>query len=171
MPRQELNSDTLPIEQRPPISDDPSAYDGDIITGEPIAQVALGKGMSPEYLAMLAFNEEPVTIRLEPSSDQNAATSHPFWCNGKRAEVFQNGRWEEIGYLPTGRELIVKRKILEIIIRAKKDTVHTKVQNPDSDQPHNVVERFTNATHSFSIIEDRNPRGAAWVQELRRRNI
>jgi len=172
MPRQELNSDTLPIEQRPPISDDPSQYDGDIITGEPIREVALGKkGLSPEYLAMLAFMEEPVTIRMEPSSEQNAATSHPFWCNGKPAEVFQNGCWQEIGYLPTGRELTIKRKILEIIIRAKKDTVHTRIQNPDSDQPNNTVDRYTTATHSFSIIEDRNPRGAAWVAEVRRRNL
>lgn len=163
MPRTELNSDTLPpIEQMAPIID-PSTYDGDVVLTERIE--------SNDYAEALAFMEEPVTIRLEPSSDQNAATSHPFWCNGKRAEVFQNGRWDEIGYLPTGVHLTIRRKILEIIVRAKKDTVHTRIQNPDSDQPNNVVDRYTNATHSFSIIEDRNPRGAAWVQELRRRNL
>ncbi len=169
MPRQELNSDTLSIEQRPPISDDPSQYDGDIITGEPLAEIALGRDR--EYLAELAFNEEPVTIRLEPSSDENAATSHPFWCNGKRAEVFQHGQWQEIGYLPTGVELIVKRKIVEIIIRAKRDRIHTKVRNPDSDTPHNEIDRFTSSAHSFSILRDDNPRGPAWVREVMRRNM
>jgi hypothetical protein len=164
MARQELHSNKLPTEQKPPISDDPSSYDGDIITGERIASV------DADYLADLAMNEEPVTIRLEPSSDKNAATSFPIWVNGKRAEVFQNGRWEEIGYLPVGCILTVKRKVLEVIIRAKTDTVHTKVQEMESERPNNVIQRFTSPVHSFSVLEDANPRGAAWVAELRRRN-
>lgn len=164
MPRQELHSDTMPIEQMPPI-EDISKYDGDVVLTEKT------KGPSPEYLAELAFNEEPVTIRIEPSSDKNAATAFPVWVNGKGAEVFQNNRWDEIGYLPVGRVLIVKRKVLEVIIRAKVDTVHTKVQEMDSERPNNVIQRFTSPVHSFSIIEDRNPRGAAWVTELRRRNL
>lgn len=163
MPRQELNSDSLPIEQLPPITD-PSTYDGDVLVGERI------DSGSKDYLDELAFNEEPVTIRIEPSSDKNAATAFPIWVNGQKAQVFQNGRWDEIGYLPVGRELIVKRKVLEVIIRAKINTIHTRVERPESDQPHNTEDRYTSAVHSFSIIEDRNPRGAAWVREIRRRN-
>jgi hypothetical protein len=41
----------------------------------------------------------------------------------------------------------------------------------DSESPDNRVKRFTSPVSSFSIIDDRNPKGAAWVQELRRRNI
>ena len=173
MPRQELNSDMLPkTEQMPPISDDPSAYDGDIITGEPLREIAHGKGkLSADYLAELAFNEEPVTIMLEPSADKNAASAFPIWVNGKRAEVYQNGAWQEIGYLPTGRELIVKRKVLEVIIRAKIDTVSTKILDENGERPNNIISRFTSPVHSFSILEDRNPRGPAWVAELRRRNL
>jgi hypothetical protein len=164
MARQELHSDTLPkIEQMPPIVDT-SAYDGDIVVGEKI-------GGDVAYLDELAFMEEPVTIRLEPSSDKNASMAFPIWVNGKPAEVFQAGRWDEIGYLPVGRVLVIKRKVLEIIIRAKVDTVHTKVREMDSERPNNVIERFTSPVHSFSIIEDKNPRGAAWVGELRRRNL
>lgn len=166
MARQELHSETLPpIQQRAPIPDDISEAVGDFITGEQIRSV------DATYLADLAMMEEPVTIRLEPSSDKNAATVFPIWVNGKMAEVFQNGRWAEIGYLPVGMPLTVKRKVLEVIIRAKTDTVHTKVTGMDQDQPRNTVDRFTSPVHSFSIIEDRNPRGAAWVSELRRRNI
>jgi hypothetical protein len=163
MPRQELHSDTMPIEQRPPISDDPSTYDGDVVMTERTHQ--------QDYLDELAFMEEPVTVRLEPSSDKNAAGSYPVWVNGKMAEVFQNGRWDEIGYLPVGKVLVVKRKVLEVIIRAKIDTVQTNVLDQDSERPNNVINRFTSPVHSFSIIEDRNPRGPAWVQELRRRNL
>jgi hypothetical protein len=164
MARQELHSDTLPkTEQMPPIMD-PSTYDGDVVLTERTHQ--------QDYLDELAFMEEPVTIRLEPSSDPNAATAFPVWVNGKPAEVFQRGRWFEIGYLPVGQVMVVKRKVLEIIIRAKIDTIHTKVQEMGNDQPvNNYVQRFTSSVHSFSIIEDTNPRGPGWVQELRRRNL
>jgi hypothetical protein len=162
MARQPLHSDDIAIEQKPPIVD-PSAYEGDVIIGEKIGNA--------EYLDELAFNEEPVTIRIEPSSDRNAASCYPVWVNGKKAEVFQNGRWEEIGYLPVATVLTVKRKVLEIIIRAKVDTIQTKILEQDAERPNNVVHRSTSAVHSFSIIEDRNPRGAAWVTELRRRNL
>lgn len=162
MARQELHSDTMKIEQKAPIVD-PKAYDGDVILTE--------RTHDQDYLDELLFNEEPVTIRLEPSSDRNAASCYPVWVNGKKAEVFQNGRWDEIGYLPVGRQLVVKRKVLEIIIRAKVDTIQTQILEQDAERPNNMVTRSTSAVHSFSIIEDRNPRGAAWATELRRRNL
>lgn len=162
MARQELHSDTIKIEQKPDVTDT-SGYDGDIVTGEKIGE--------KDYLDELAFMEEPVTIRLEPSSDKNAAMAFPLWVNGKGAEVFQRGRWDVIGYLPVGQVLITKRKYLEVIIRAKVDAVHTKILESDSERPNNAIQRFTSPVHSFSIIEDRNPKGAAWVQELRRRNL
>lgn len=162
MARQELHSDTLKTEQKPPIVDT-STYEGDIVTGEIIGDA--------DYAGELAFMEEPVMIRIEPSSDRNAAGAMPVWVNGKPAEVFQRGKWDEIGYLPVATVLIVKRKVLEVIIRAKVDTVQTKILEQDSERPNNVVNRFTSPVHSFSIIEDKNPRGAAWVTELRRRNL
>ena len=164
MARQELHSETLPkIEQQPDIKDT-TAYDGDIILTDK-------ERMNADYLAELAFMEEPVTIRLEPSSDKNAAMVFPIWVNGKRAEVYQRGRWEEIGYLPVGVPLVIKRKVLEVIVRAKVDTVQTRIIDENGDRPNNVISRFTSPVHSFSIIEDRNPRGAAWVSEIRRRNL
>jgi hypothetical protein len=160
--RQELHSETLPkVEQMPDIKD-PAAYDGDIILTD--------RAINQDYLDELAFMEEAVTIRLEPSSDKNAAMAFPVWCNGKKAEVFQGGRWIEIGYLPVGVVMVVKRKVLEIIIRAKTDRVETKILDESGERPNNVISRFTSPVHSFSIIEDQNPRGPSWVAELRRRN-
>lgn len=162
MPRQELHSDTMPVEQMPPIADT-SAYDGDIILTEDV--------LKKEYADELAFNEEPVVIRIEPSSEKNAAGAFPVWVNGQPAQVFQQGQWREIGWLPVGQVLTVKRKVLEVIIRAKIDTIQTKILDEDGERPNNVIQRFTSPVHSFSILEDRNPRGPAWVQELRRRNL
>lgn len=162
MPRQELHSESLTIEQKPPILDD-EIPDGEIIlTDKDLA--------SKDYLEALQFMEEPVTIRLQPSSDKNAAMALPVTVNGKPAEVFQRGRWEEIGYLPVNQNLTIKRKVLEVIIRAKVDTINTQIVNPEAAQPGNQVNRFTSPLHSFSILEDKNPRGSAWVAEMMRRN-
>ncbi len=163
MPRQELHSESLTIEQKPDISDDPADYDGDIVLVD-AAQ------LTKDYEAALAFMEEPVTIRLQPSAEKNAAMALPVTINGKPAEVFQRGRWEEVGYLPVNRTLTVKRKVLEVIIRAKVDTINTLIDNPESDNPNNRVSRFTSPLHSFSILEDKNPRGADWCAEMMRRN-
>ena len=160
----ELHSDTMPKTEQMPPSTDTAAYSGDIVLGEKV-------GGNTAYLDELAFMAEPVVIRIEPSSAPNAPDSFPVWVNGKRAEVYQNGRWDEIGYLPVGRVLTVRRSTLEVIIRAKVDTVMTKVLDEQSERPNNVVQRFTSPVHSFSILDDPNPRGPAWVSELRRRNL
>ena len=163
MARQELHSDQLPkTEQMPPIVD-PSTYDGDVVIGEKIGNT--------DYLDELGFMDEPVTIRLEPSSDKNAAGAMPVWCNGRAAEVLINGQWRECAYLPVGQVLTTKRKYLEIIIRAKVDTIVTRILEMESERPNNAITRFTSPVSSFSIIGDPNPRGPAWVSELRRRNL
>jgi hypothetical protein len=158
----ELHTDDMPIDQRA-VPEDLSDREGDVILVDPsIAKKA--------WLADLAFNEEPVTIRLEPSSDENAVQVFPCWVNGKGAEVFRNGRWEEIAYLPIGEVITVKRKYLEVIARAKVDTIRTPPMDASTEHPNNRPTRRTHAVNTFSVIEDRNPRGAAWLTEMMRRN-
>jgi hypothetical protein len=165
MARSELHSSKLPpVAQRAPVADDGKPA-SDFITGETIGSV------DATYMADLAMLEEPVTIRLEPSSDKNAATSFPVWVNGKGAECLINERWVEIVYLPVGMSLTIKRKYLGVIVSAKTDAVTTRIVDMDGERPNNVVSRNTSPVHSFSILEDANPRGAAWVAELRRRNL
>jgi len=162
MPRAALHSSTIKIEQKPDIDPDAERV-GDIVVAD--------KPFDLDYAEALAFNEEPVTIRLEPSAEKNAATSFPVWVNGKGCEVLMNGRWLEMIYLPVGVPLTVKRKYLEVIVRTKLDTLQTLVSEPESETPNNTIRRFTSAVHSFSIIEDKNPQGVAWLSELRRRNF
>lgn len=161
-PARERHSDDTPVEQRPTAAN-LADRDGDVILVERIGNA--------DYLDELAFMQEPVTIRLEPSNDKNAITAFPVWVNGIGAEVFQNGRWRALTWLPTGLEIIVKRMVLEVIARTKVDTIHTEVRRPESDKPFNAEQRFTSPVHSFSVILDKNPRGAAWLTEMRRRNF
>jgi hypothetical protein len=159
----ELHSADIKIDQKAPLLVEPGAARSEIVLTDQLPQ--------KEYLDELAFNEEPVTIRIEPSSDKNAPAAYPIWNNGKGCEVWQRGRWEEITYLPVGRNLIIKRKYLAIMATAKQDTVHTEVKERDGENPENIVQRFTSAVMTFSVLEDKNPRGAAWLTELRRRNF
>lgn len=157
----EVHSESLgPIEQPAPI-EDLSAYDGEVVFAE--------KVFTQPYLEELAFNEEPVTVRLEPSAERNAPTSAPFWVNGKPAEVFTQGRWIECGHLPIGQILTIKRKVLERIICNKITNVDNEIQDRASERPNNVIKRNTMPVRGFSVLEDRNPRGAAWMAELYRR--
>lgn len=158
----EFNTDSVKIEQRAPISD-ASSYDGDVILGEKIGNA--------DYLDELKFMEEPILILIQPSSEPNAAGAVPVWCNGKGAEAFFNNRWNEITYLPVGQQLTIKRKILEVMLRSKTDTVHTRILDEHGDRPNNVVNRFTRSTNSISVLQDRSPRGGAWMTEMLRRNV
>jgi hypothetical protein len=161
MPRAALHSEDIKIEQKSDIVD--------VLERKP--EIVRADKIDTDHADALAFAEEPVKIRLEPSTDKNAAGYFPIWVNGKGCEVLMNGAWREMAYLPVGQIITIKRKYLEVIVRAKIDTVHTEVKEPESETPHNVVRRFTSAVHSFSVIEDNNPRGAAWLTEIRRRNM
>ncbi len=162
MGRQALHSDTVKIDQKDPIVDT-DKYDGDIVIAD--------KPFNKNYLDELAFQEEPVKIILNPSAEKNAPTAFPVWVNGKGAEVFQNGQWMEIGYLPVGLPIIIKRKYLEVIMRSKLDAVTTQHEDATVERPHNRINRSTSAVHSFSILEDKNPKGSAWAMEMLRRNL
>ena len=164
MARTALHSDKLPdVEQRAPLVGNVPM--GDVVTGEIIGSV------EGSYIADLAMLEEPVMIRVEPSSERNAPTSYPVWCNGRGAEVWLRDRWVEIIYLPVGVTLTVKRKYLGILIAAKVDTVSTKMTDMEGERPNNTVTRQTSAVANFSIIQDNNPNGAAWAAEQRRRQF
>ena len=131
--------------------------------------IVADQNLNLDYLAELNFNEEPVTIRLEPSSEKFASRWIPCWVNGKGAEVLINGKWVEFGYLPVSKPLTIKRKYVEVLLRSKRDAIETNVVERDNEDPQNIVQRSTTSTALFSVIEDRNPKGAEWATELRRR--
>lgn len=164
MSRRELNSDDLKTDQRAMPASAAERDEGDVI------EVDLSVA-NTDYQAELAFMEEPVTIRLQPSSDANAVTRFVVYVNGKGAEVFRNGRWYEIAWLPVGETIVIKRKYLEVIARTKIDTIRTPALEALGDHPDNRPTRFTSAVHSFSVLEDKSPRGAEWLSEIIRRNF
>lgn len=164
MGREALQSSDVKIKQKSIITDDPNLREPEIVTVE--------NSIDKDYADALAFGDEWVTIRINPSPVPNAPASYPVWVNGKGCEVMTpNGRVMEMPYLPVGAKLTIKRKYLEVLARAKLDTVHTEIRNKEDENPLNNVSRVTSAACSFAILEDKNPRGIAWISELINRNF
>lgn len=162
-PTKEVHSDDLKIEQRP-----------DVVNGEDRAySVDALDVLDKDYLDTIAFFEEPVKILLHAASDENAATAFPVWVNGKPAEMFQRNKWDEIGYLPVNKPIVVKRKVLSVIIGAKISQIKTDHADSNSGQEYieNRVKTFTKPLNAFSVLEDKNPRGQIWLTEQMNRNM
>lgn len=147
----------MAIEQKPTIATREDLAD-EIVTAPEVLQA--------DYTDALRFNEEPVTIRIERTGEKNPARVVDLWCNGKGAEAIVNGRWVELGALPIGVPVTTKRKYVEILARSKVDAIETRVENRDSERPDNLIDRSTSSRAPFSVIEDRNPKGAAWLTNL-----
>lgn len=159
MPRQELHSESVAIQQKPDILD-PADRDDEIVQVE---------RLDGAYADALRMAEEWITIILNPSHEKNAATTFPVWVNGKGAEVMINGRPVEMAWLPIGREITIRRKYVEVIARAKIDQIETA--GTTRDDTSNTIKRITYGVHSFSVMEDSNPKGRAWLTEILRRNF
>lgn len=112
---------------------------------------------SPEFkskAAMLAFNEEPVTVMIHETSERDAQQMFDVSVNNLTV-VFKRGETKT-----------VRRKFVEQLARAK--PVHyenQEYQRINGDVGVNYV-AHRGLRFPFSVIEDRNPKGAAWIKAV-----
>jgi hypothetical protein len=132
--------------------------------------VPVDKPLEDDYAAALAFMEEPLTIRIEPSSEENSPIFVDCWVNGKGGEVLDpvTGKWLEINGLPVGGPIITKRKYVEVLARSRSDrVVATEVDNrPAPNKDGWKVARNSVRKTQFSVIHDPNPKGHEWLTRL-----
>jgi len=160
-PGREQYTGDIPIPQKPAI-ETRADLDDEVIVAAP--------NLNKDYEAALAEAEEPVTIRIERSGEKFAPKSVECWVNGKGAEAFFNGRWNEITWVPVGMQVTLKRKYVEVLARSRVDTIETNVVERDGEDPRNFIDRSTSSRAPFSVIEDRSPRGAEWLRNLLQTN-
>lgn len=116
----------------------------------------------------LKFSEDPIKILIHRSIDPKFTPNCTdlIAVNGKKAEMlFKNG-WVEMGYLPRGVPLYTKRKYVEVIARSKMTQISTRVEEKVNEDPQNYLDPVTSATMAFSVLEDKNPKGAEWLTLL-----
>lgn len=169
-PAKEIHTGDMHIEQRAPINlDDVESTllrSGDSI----VLAEAQDAEIAADYHRKLAFNEEPIEVRIERSHEKNAPRWAQCWVNGRGAEVFADGRWHVLGALPLGVPCITRRKYIEVLALAKQDAVDTKPPTPmeilNGTNDVNEVEITTTAKYPFSVLRDLNPAGADWLNKL-----
>ncbi len=159
----EFDSRSVPPKQRaaevqPPI-DMEWRRDPEIIIPE--------KDLTNDHYERLKFAEEPVMIIIHRSSEKHAPRcTDLISINNIKAEMLLKNGWVMMGNLPRGFSFITKRKYVEVLARSKQDLIDTVIMERESDNPRNVIEHNVVATCSFSVLEDKNPRGAEWLANL-----
>ena len=161
----ELNTQDISVGQRPDIAiSTTEAFNRDDIDSA-IPYLDNG-GRHDDYAEALRFAEEPMTIRLERSSEKNAASSEQVAVNGKGIELLIGGAWVSTGWIPVGQVVITKRKYVEVIARSKPESVSTDVMEKEGEDPVNRIRRYSSQKNPFSVIKDDNPRGAQWLTSI-----
>ncbi len=109
-----------------------------------------------EYLDELAFMEEKVQVVAHRGREKHAPLVLDFYCNGKPFWL----RVEEPTWVP--------RKYVEIMARAQPMDVRTQIDDEQGEKPVNRIIRSSSAQYPFTVIEDKNPKGAAWLAKVMR---
>ncbi len=149
--RREQHIGDMAAGQRPPIAMPNSG----ILVREQEEIEALDTPMSTDHFEILKFNEDTLTIRLERSSEKNAPQVVSVAVQGVEA------------WIPVGKPWKVKRKFVEVLARAKKDSIETESKEVDGDElTRNLVHRFSSNQHPFSVLHDPSPLGPEWLTRL-----
>lgn len=130
--------------------------------------------LDKEYQAQIAFAEEPVTILLQPSMEENAPDHQECWVNGRGIEFLTSeGKWRvnwpgtPMGYAPIGVEFTTKRKYVEVLARKRIDRVNTVHEELGTvAQPINRVKRRTMSVAPLTIVHDANRNSREWFSRL-----
>ena len=100
-----------------------------------------------------AFMNELVTVMVHSTTDENQPNHVVVNCNGMNQPIVRG--------IPT----TVKRKYVEILARMK-ETKYTQVtRNPSAPDQIDMVARH-GLSYPFDLVEDKNPRGRAWLQNV-----
>lgn len=111
--------------------------------------------VSKDYAEELAFMEEPVTILLHRGREKFAPRFEQFGVNGK------------IIWIETNKPTRVARKYVEVMARAVQVDIRTQSgESQGDDLAYNHIDRSTHSSFTFNVIEDKNPKGPAWLAKI-----
>ena len=152
MKQNEISTDEMQVGQDKPV-DIPT--DGDVkreVTGHEIDSEIETVSAAVD-LSKVSFFNEPVVVVVHESTDQHVEPLPMVSVNGRSQ------------YFIRGRPVTVKRKYVAALARAKRTGYRQTVRVDEVSG--NVVQRMLPSTgliYPFSVIEDPNPRGLAWLQ-------
>jgi hypothetical protein len=104
-------------------------------------------------VASEAFMNELVTVMVHSTTDENQPPQVIVNCNGMNQPIMR-------GYPTT-----IKRKYVEILARMKETKYTQRTLNPAAPDQIDMVARH-GLSYPFDLIEDKNPRGRAWLNNV-----
>lgn len=107
-----------------------------------------------EKLAILAFMEEMITIRMATTTDKNAAQVFDLQVNSQYA------------FFRRGETKTLKRYFVDRLCRLKQ-TIYTQKEVINSEGIKDILNvPHTALLYDFSVVRDDNPRGADWLAHV-----
>ena len=100
-----------------------------------------------------AFMNELVTVMVHPSTDENQPPHIIVNVNGTNMPIVRG--------VPTQ----VKRKYVEVLARMKETKYNQVTPNPASPDVSEMRAR-TALAYPFDLVDDSNPKGRAWLQNV-----
>jgi hypothetical protein len=101
-----------------------------------------------------AFMEEIVEIEVHPSTNENDPSHVILNVNGINQPVFR-------GY-PTK----MRRKFVEVLARMKQTSYSQRPTDYINPERSNELIPRTGLAYPFQVLEDRNPKGIAWLRAI-----
>jgi len=125
----------------------------EIIDDEPVIETVAESRDFSKLAADEAFMNELVTVMVHATTDENQPNHVVVNCNGMNQPLIRG--------VPT----TVKRKYVEILARMK-ETKYTQItRNASAPEQIDMVARH-GLSFPFDLVEDKNPRGRAWLQNV-----
>ena len=125
----------------------------EIIDDEPIIETVAESRDFSKLAADEAFMNELVTVMVHSTTDENQPNHVVVNCNGMNQPLIRG--------VPT----TVKRKYVEILARMK-ETKYTQItRNASAPEQIDMIARH-GLSYPFDLVEDKNPRGRAWLQNV-----
>lgn len=108
--------------------------------------------------AELAFMEEPVTIHVHESTNPNDELY--VFCGVNGEYPIPGNPW-----LKRGTDYTIKRKFVLNLLTAKTVSFTQPYKDQAGDQA-NTMRRHAAVKYPFSVIQDPNPKGSAWLKQV-----
>ena len=125
----------------------------EIIDDEPVIETVAESRDFSKLASDEAFMNELVTVMVHSTTDENQPNHVVVNCNGMNQPLIRG--------VPT----TVKRKYVEILARMK-ETKYTQItRNTSAPDQIDMVARH-GLSYPFDLVEDKNPRGRAWLQNV-----
>lgn len=118
---------------------------------EPISDITTFK----DKAAKLAFLEEFLIIRIHETGNLNDEPIVQLGVNGRQV------------FIKRGVDSIVRRKYVEMLLRAKPENLQTRIERDGQGNPRNFIDKTRALKYPFSIVRDDNPMGRAWERKIR----